>query len=299
MTPTRVLLAVDTRSTSAAAIRWTARRSERACTLIDIVSVATDDDLLLADARTAVAAARTEILRSAPAARVTASVRRGNVVDVLVESSESTDLLVVGSDRPRPLRAFLHTGLAMRLTGRVRCPLVVVPSTWSGIPGTTVAVGWDDGRAAELAVEAAAHEAEASGLPLRIHHVWRPVAVSSYDAVGGAALVSAMAEGERLALARVVRETAERHPALTISGELHLGGGGDAIRGHASRAELLVVGSHRRSAVGEILAGATGDDLIAAGSGIPVMVTAPDVGRSPRADDHQDDHDDHQDRDEA
>lgn len=280
MTPTRILLAVDGRSTTAAAIRWVARRAELEDATIEIVSVATDDDLLLADARAATAAAQAMIARAVPAARVLTSVPRGNVFDVLVEMSASADLLVVGGDRPHPLRAFLHAGLPMRLAGRVLCALVVVPSTWGGGTGTSVAVGWDDGRAAEVAIDAAAHEAELLGVPLRIHHVWRPVAVSDYDAAGGSALISALEEGERGALARIVREASARHPGVKISGELHLGSNGVGLLGYASRAGLVVAGSHRRSMIGELLTGATGDELIAAGSRIPVLVTPSDVGRS-------------------
>jgi nucleotide-binding universal stress UspA family protein len=298
MTPTRLLLAVDSRPPSAAAVRWVARRSRRPGTSIEIVSVASDDDVLLADARAAVDAARGEILRTAPLATVTTSVPRGNEFDTLVDLSTAADLLVVGSDRPRPLRVVLHGGLPMRLAGRVSCPMVVVPRGWNGSPGTSVAVGWDDGRAAEVAIEAAAREAEAYGLPLRIHHVWRPVPVAHYDPSGGAALVAAVEEDERRALARVVREAAARHPVLAIEGELHLGSGGAGILGYASQAELVVVGSRRRSLIGEILVGSTGDDLIAASRGIPVMVVMSERG-SAGSDDHQDDDSDHQDRDEA
>lgn len=297
MKATRILLAVDGRPTTAAAVRWVSGRYERAGAAIDVVFVASADRLLVG-AEAATSAARAAIARSDPSAEVTATVLRGDVFDVLVRSSASADLLVVGSDRPRPLRTLLHASLPMRLAGRVHCPMVVVPSEWSGVPGATVDVGWDFGRAAESAVETAAREAELRRLPLRIHHVWRPIAVSSYDASGGAALISAIEEDERLALARVVRETSARHPGLAISGELHLGAGGAAIVDYAAQPEILVVGSHRRSSLGEILIGSTGDDLIAASSGVPVLVTPPDA-RSARADDHQDDHDDHQDRDGA
>lgn len=274
MTSGRILLAVDGRPTSAGAIRWAARRLDRAEPVIDVVSVAADDSLV-DEAGAAVDAARAEILRLAPDADVATSVLRGNVFDVMIGLSASTALLVVGSDRPRPLGDFLHSGLAMRLTGRARCRMVVVPSGWTRASGTTIAVGWDDDPAAVAAVAAAAEEAEAAGLPLHIHHVWRPVPVARYDPAGGEALVAAVEEDERLALARVVRETAGRHPGLEVAGELHLGSDGAGILGYASRAALIVVGSRRRSMIGEVIAGATSDDLIARNSRVPVMVTPP------------------------
>lgn len=292
----RILLAVDGRPASTAAIRWAAERAGRTRSQIDIVSVATDDDVLLDDARSAVAAAQAEVLRRAPDAQVTTSVPRGNVFDALVELSASADLLVVGSDRPSPLGAFLHARLPMRLTGRVQCRLAVVPAGWSGEPGTSIAVGWDDGPAAAVAVDAAAEEAEAAGLPLHIHHVWSPVPLARYDLAGGEELTAAVEEDERLALARIVRETAARFPHVAVSGELHRGSGGAGILGYASQASLIVVGSHRRSTIGELFAGATSDDLIAGSSEVPVLVTPP---ASARSHDHQDDDDDHEDRDES
>ena len=191
---------------------------------------------------------------------------------------------------------FLHARLPMRLTGRVQCRLAVVPAGWSGEPGTSIAVGWDDGPAAAVAVDAAAEEAEAAGLPLHIHHVWSPVPLARYDFAGGEELTAAVEEDERLALARIVRETAARFPHVAVSGELHRGSGGAGILGYASQASLIVVGSHRRSTIGELFAGATSDDLIAGSSEVPVLVTPP---ASARSHDHQDDDDDHEDRDES
>lgn len=292
MRSARILLAVDGAASSAAAIRWVASRyttsryttgrPDPAATPIDIVSVAADDDAM-DDARTAVEAARVEILRSAPGAELMTSVAGGDAFEVLVERSASTDLLVVGAGRPEPLGAFLHAGLPMRLTGRVHCRMVVVPVDWSGAPGATVAVGWDDDAAARAAVDAAAEEAEAAGLPLHIHHVWRPVPVARYDPEGGAALTAAVEQDERVALDRVVRETSARHPLLAVTGELHLGSDGAVILRHASQAALVVVGSHRRSTLGEIVFGATSDALIAQNTRVPMLITPPpsaDAARS-------------------
>lgn len=274
VTPPRIRLAVDGRPATAGAIRWAAERSRRTRAPIDIVSVAADkgsDDVSVR----AVEAARDEVLGQTPGAVVATEVRRGSVVDVLVEMSASSDLLVVGSDRPRPLERFLHATLPMRLTGRATCRLAVIPGEWDGRSGSTIAVGWDDDPASRVALDAAAEEALAAGLPLHIHHVWRPVPVARYDEDGGAALTMAVEDDERLALARVVRETEARYPGLTVAGELHRGSTGAGILGYASQAALIVVGSRRRSAVGEIVAGATSDDLIAENSLVPLLVAPP------------------------
>jgi nucleotide-binding universal stress UspA family protein len=122
--------------------------------------------------------------------------------------------------------------------------------------------------------------------------------VAHYDPAGGAALVEAIEESERLALDRAVRETVARHPRVAVIGELHLGSGGAGILGYAADSALIVVGSHRRSMVGEIIAGSTGDDLIGWSGSIPVMITAPESG-SAGSHDHQDDDHDHEDRDQA
>lgn len=277
MTSPRIRLAVDGRPATAGAIRWTAERSRRTGAPIDIVSVAPDDEGP-DEALRAVAAAREEVLGWTPDAVVATEVRRGSVVDVLIEVSASSDLLVVGSDRPRPLERFLHATLPMRLTGRVTCLLAVVPGEWDGRSGSTIAVGWDDDPAARVALDAAAEEARATGLPLHIHHVWRSVPVARYDEKGGAALTRAVEEDENLSLARVVRETEARYPGLVVAGELHRGSAGAGILGYASQAALIVVGSRRRSAVGEILAGATSDDLIAENSLVPLLVAPPPTG---------------------
>jgi nucleotide-binding universal stress UspA family protein len=269
---TRIVLAVDGRPAGDAATRWAIARANRAGTSLRIVSVATDDDLLADLARRAVARAVATARRTAPGLRVTGDVVRANVVDGLLLESADADLLVVGSDRPSSLLAALLGSLPMRLSGRVGCDLLVVPRGWRDTPGRgVVAVGWDDDRVGSDALEIAAREAEAIGAAVRIVHVWMslPRSPSALDGVGDW-------EGRERARTATVEEVAERarrrHPDLTFTSELHLGPVAGALLSRRHQTALVVVGSHRRGALGDLVFGSTGDALIRASDAVPILI---------------------------
>lgn len=272
MEPTRILLAVDGRPATEAAIRWAADRAGLGSTSLRIVSVATDDAELLAIARAAVRAAAETVAARGTDAVVTTEVPAGNVFDTIVRLSSDADLLVVGADRSSPLRSLLHAGLPRRLTGRVGCDLVIVPTSWPDPVAGRVVVGWDDDEQSRVALEAGAAEAVDRGQPLHLVHAWGPVAVAHYDVAVGADTITALEEAERSALERAIRETAQRHPALAVTGELVLGTPAAAIVARSTGASLIVVGTRRRTAVGEILLGAVDDDVIGLLRTTPVMV---------------------------
>lgn len=76
-----------------------------------------------------------------------------------------------------------------------------------------------------------------------------------------------------------------RHPGIAVTTIAHAGSVAGGLLAAARTAALVVVGRHRRSAVGEILFGATGDELIAAAREVPVLVVAglrPPPGKAER-----------------
>lgn len=276
---TLIALAVDGQPKTDAAIRWTAQRAAADDSTVNLVSVAVDTGQGHVAAQRAVEAAASELTRLEPSLTVATSVASGDLFDELHLLSGACDLLVVGSDRPDPVRSTLHATLPMRLAGRARCDLVVVPAGWRGHAAGKVVVGWSEDAAGAAALDRAAREAEATGHALTIVYAWAPSAASSpFDADSTGAFITAIRDDAERALREAAAIARRDHPDLEVHTELHLGG---AVGGLTTQddAALIVVGTHRHTLLGEILLDPTDDALIRAVHDVPLLI-ASDVTRA-------------------
>lgn len=253
-----VILAVGGVSADAAALDWVIDRSNRIPAKIEVTTVLEEVPLaegfpdVERDRREAhVEAVAQRIRDAAPSSGAVGVLRRGRPDQELAEASAATDLLVVGMGPVDRLDQLVHLPLGLRLAGRTRCVLVVVPQRWSP-GGAGIVVGWDDNATTDVAIAFAIREARRSGQQLTIVH--------ADDSPGVPPVVDAIMRRTRFEQGVDIRYA----PASGSASEAVL----DAARG----ASLVVVGSHGRNMIEDLVLGSVSEDVLAR-SALPVAVT--------------------------
>lgn len=253
-----VVLAMDGGAPNAAAEHWVIARSRRRPAEIEVTSVlertpiATGHSDVEQDRRLQRLERAADRLRAVlPDATVRAVLRHGDVVEELIAASAPTVVLVVGMTRVDAFDELAHLPLGLRLAGRTHGVLVVVP-TGSAAGGGGIVVGWDTDAAGEAAVAFGAREARLAASVLTLVH-----------AGPGAVPRELELTAERLRVNGLDVETRPvpegAHAATAI-----LEAGRDA--------ELIVIGSHGRSALGDLLVGSVSEHVLARSS-VPVAIT--------------------------
>lgn len=253
-----VILAVDGESPNMAAVDWVIDRSSRIPAKIEVTTVLEEVPLaegfpdVERDRREAHVEAVAQRIRDAlPDSEAIGIVRHGRPERELIEASADADLLVVGMRRPDRFDALAHLPLGLRLAGRTPCVLVVVPRHWSP-SGSGIVVGWDDDATTDVAVAFAIREARRSGQQLTIVH--------ADDSPRIPPEVDAIVRRSRIEQGVDIRYA----PASGSVSEAVL----DAARG----ASLVVVGSHGRNVIEDVMFGSVSEDVLAR-SALPVAVT--------------------------
>ncbi|GAA2271246.1 universal stress protein [Nonomuraea roseoviolacea subsp. roseoviolacea] len=187
-----------------------------------------------------------------PGVEVTTALVEGSPDVVLREEAVRADELVVGSRGLGGLTGALLGSVSAHLAGRVACPVVAVRAERHPVRGE-VAVGVDDSPGCEAALEYAFAQARLRGAALRVVHAWQlpvhafaPEISYEMDQVRAAqheAVVGRLAAFER------------RHPGVRVVEDAPCRQPVDALTAASAGADLLVVGSHGRGAVGAALLG--------------------------------------------
>jgi nucleotide-binding universal stress UspA family protein len=164
---------------------------------------------------------------------------------VLLELSETADMLVLGSRGVGAIAGNLLGSVAHRVASHGRCPVVIVPQNWrapSAERGRPVSVGVSASPPGRDAVEFAFAEAESRGVPLIAVRAW-----AEFDWVAPVAnFMTAGHDGvryrEQEQLTRLVDDAWRRHPSVEVDTELSSETRYDALLGAARRSDLLVMG---------------------------------------------------------
>lgn len=181
------------------------------------------------------------------------AVRRGPVVEVLVEASATARLLVVQHRRESRLERLRHGSTAVSLAGRVHCRMVSVPEDWqlrphrgaSGRTPAVVTVGIDAVDAeTDRILGHAFRAAERENADLHVVHAW--TMSNPYDD----ALVDARREAEwaaayRARLGQVLAGGSAAHPH--VEAEVHVlhQDAAAALVDMSAHSDLLLVGQGR------------------------------------------------------
>jgi nucleotide-binding universal stress UspA family protein len=303
--PTGIVVGVDGSDHSQCALVWAAREAERRRRPLHIVTAysvpifaasgldggyATVDDSVIREGAEAIL--RQAVDKVAPYnIDVDASVENGDASGVLLEMSESAELLVFGTRGRGGFVGRLLGSVSSALPAHSKCPTVTVPLVCADRLGETttdkhvraeqaklgrqpvenvVVVGVDGSEQARVAVLEAAAQAERMGAKLRV-----VCAVPQYS--GSLAWVPAPMDREALfADIRVQLEAGSawlksHYPNLTVETQLLDGSPVDVLVEASKHVELVVVGTRGRGGFAGMLLGSTSDGVLHHAKG-PVLV---------------------------
>jgi len=303
--PQGIVVGVDGSEHGQCALVWAAREAQRRRRPLHIVSAysvpifaasgldggyATVDDSVIREGAEAIVRQALEKV-SAYDVDVTSSVENGDAAGVLLEISETAELLVVGTRGRGGFVGRLLGSVSSALPAHAKCPTVTVPLFCSDRLGETtedrrikaeqaksghrsvenvVVVGVDGSEQARVAVLEAADQAERLGAALRV-----VCAVPQYS--GSLAWVPAPMD--RKALFEDIRVTLDagmawlrsHYPHLRADYELKDGSPVDVLVEESRHVELVVLGTRGRGGFTGMLLGSTSDGVLHHAKG-PVMV---------------------------
>jgi nucleotide-binding universal stress UspA family protein len=270
-----IVLATDGGEAGDGAMRWITHRGKMHRLNVLVLTVAESGELDAVPSEVTLAVARAvaertaqEIARKAPSAQVGWRVDIGDARERLAAASAQDGMMVVGSNRAWPLAAVLGATFSMTLVEAAECPAIVVPKSWKPGRGPVV-VGIQGEAQDEALLRFAVHEARVLHRPLRVIHAWNlPVNLGPGPRAEGVHGTQRAVMQAALAKLRV------ENPGLEVEGVLAEEYPSSALTRAANGAELLVVGSHGRTAVDRFFVGSVSREVLSRPP-CPVAVVRP------------------------
>lgn len=189
---------------------------------------------------------------------VTLTVTDAPPVQSLRDAAEGAELLVVGSRGRGAVRSALLGSVALHCISHAPVPVLVVHPTPADAPvEPRVVVGVDGSIDSRAALAAAVEEAARTGADLHVVAAYSP---ADYWTDLSTVVVPPTSEGHdevRRQTEELVEEVLAAHAGPAPAVRLHIvdGPAGNALVHHAGGAQLLVVGSRGRGALGGLLLG--------------------------------------------
>ncbi|HEY7050452.1 MAG TPA: universal stress protein [Jatrophihabitantaceae bacterium] len=179
------------------------------------------------------------------ACNISTVLRAEHPSQLLLELSQTADVVVVGSRGVGAVAGTLLGSVAHKVAAHARCAVVVVPEGWrspSAEKQRPVAVGVSASESGQQALEFAFSEAERRGVPLVAVRSWAhfdwTIPVADFTAAGH----DEVRHREQEQLNALIDEVWRRHPAVEVDIELSSETLFSALHGAAERADLLVIG---------------------------------------------------------
>jgi nucleotide-binding universal stress UspA family protein len=204
-----------------------------------------------------------------PELEVNTVVSRGWAADILVDYSKIAELIIVGHHEHHGFGEKVFGSTARSLMRRAWCPVVVVPCAAHADDGVgkpendvrKVVVGTDGSPLADVAMAWAHDTCARWGTDLTVVHSW------DYPYQGIRTPVSEGRDLVALDAATALRDAVDRlraskGDAVRIHAELREGIPRDELHAEAADADLIVVGSHGRSAIGRMVLGSVSASLV-------------------------------------
>lgn len=211
-----------------------------------------------------------------PGLEVTTDSPAADPADALLTAGEQADCVVVGA---RARLSFVHLLLgstSREVARRSGCPVVVVrelPTVTEARP--SVVVGSDGSPVSSEAIGYAFAQASARELPLTVVHAWSPELVgTALDVPRFEQRRRSIADEERAVAAESVAGWSEKYPDVTVRLHVLRASPAAALIDHSRGADLLVVGSHGRTALRAALLGSVSQAALQ-GAHCPVAVVHP------------------------
>lgn len=263
--PERIVLAIDGGVASAAALAWTLSRAAntdlnvRLMTIDESASPGTESSKRLEAVR-ALGLAAGRFAELAPRSTIEMVLRRGKAVDVLARESVTADLVVIGSHSSGVLSGVFGVSVPLGLAPRSSCPVVIVPALWAPSDGPVV-VGVDEPTSV-AAQEFAAREAERLVRDLVLVRAWELAPMVTMELLGAGTAEAAIRDANAELLATAASAIKLRHSSLSVTGKLSYATPFRALVAVAEGMSLVVIGTHHRHMLAEMMLGSVGHDLV-------------------------------------
>ncbi|GAB3595026.1 Universal stress protein [Corynebacterium faecale] len=289
-----VVVAVDGSDASKQAVRWAANTANKRGIPLRLASSYTMPqflyaegmvppqelfDDLQAEALEKIDEARAIAHEVAPDIKIGHTIAEGSPIDMLLEMSKSSTMIVMGSRGLGGLSGMVMGSVSGAVVSHASCPVVVVREDSAVNEDTKygpVVVGVDGSEVSQRATEFAFAEAEARGSELVAVHTWMDMQVQA-SLAGLAAAQQQWDDVEReqteMLLARI-QPLMEQHPSVPVKKVITRDRPVRALSEASEGAQLLVVGSHGRGGFKGMLLGSTSRALLQSAP-CPMMVVRP------------------------
>jgi nucleotide-binding universal stress UspA family protein len=210
---------------------------------------------------------------AAQAAGVPVSVESlaGPTAGILVEKSQSAELVVIGSRGLGSVTSAVLGSTVSHVASHAHCPVAVIQA--QGAVDGPVVVGVDGSAESEELVGWAFDHASRHGLALEVLHAYAiPVYPGVVPYVPPVEITQATSEFEQRVTREVLAGWQEKYPDVAVSTSVLHGRPAPALIEASARASLTVVGSHGRGAFLGMLLGSTSQSLLHHAKGSVVVL---------------------------
>lgn len=259
-----IVVGTDGSPAATVAIRWAADDAARRDCPLRFVSVVdhwaygipkfptSGGDPLTAHAERALSAAEAVARERQPDVKISTEIAEGVPARILRDKAKEATEIVLGSRGLGGFAGVVVGSVSTHVAGQAPCPVVVVRPRWRDDQGKVV-VGVDDSPECDPALEYAFEQARLCVDDLRVVHAWQlpahPLAPEiTYD-------VEELREGRRRMVRGKLTDLRRRYPEVPVREEIVYGHPVDALVQTSRDADLLVVGSHGRGALGSAMLG--------------------------------------------
>ena len=269
--PGTVLVGVDGSQHANRALTWAAEQAVLEGRPLTVVHAAHEGDVrtaawvgampdVLDSAREVVREAVTLVEAKHPGLEVVGVPRLGDPRHVLVELSETSHLVVVGSRGRGTFASLLLGSVSASVAKHARCPVVVTRPGGHGVVKDGVVVGADGTPESMPVIEFAFRQASLRRLPLTVMH-------TSFDVAAALALADGApttdgADDLRLLLSESVAGLSEKFPDVHVTLELGYGLVDQGLTTSGRPRDLVVVGRHPVHTLSKLLAGSISTSVL-------------------------------------
>ncbi|HIW96183.1 MAG TPA: universal stress protein [Candidatus Corynebacterium gallistercoris] len=289
-----IVVAVDGSDASNQAVRWAANAALKRGQPLQLVTAYTMPQFMYADgmvppqelydelegeATEKLENARKVVQDFSPEVEVSQLVKESAPIDLLLELSDSAEMIVMGSRGLGGLSGLVMGSVSSAVVSHANCPVVVVRKDNDVNKDTKygpVVVGVDGSEVSRQALRVAFREAEARGAVLRAVHSWTDTQIHT-TYVG---LVDAQNQLDKMVVERQdmledeIKPLLDEFPSVQVEEVVERDRAVQSLVDNAQGAQLLVLGSHGRGGFKGMLLGSTSRALLQYAP-CPMMVVRP------------------------
>ncbi|MCZ9309559.1 universal stress protein [Corynebacterium uberis] len=290
-----IVVAVDGSNASKQAVRWAANTANKRDVPLRLATSYTMPQYLYAegmvppqelfddlqdDAMEKIEEAKTVAREIAPELKIGHTIAEGSPIDMLLEMSKESTMIVMGSRGLGGLSGMVMGSVSAAVVSHASCPVVVVRED-NLVDETTkygpIVVGVDGSEVSEKATEIAFAEADVRDAELVAVHTWMDMQVQA--SLAGLSAAQQQWEEVEQQQAELLAERLEpliaQHPDVDVKKVITRDRPVRALVEAADGAQLLVVGSHGRGGFKGMLLGSTSRALLQSAP-CPMMVVRPE-----------------------